>query len=141
MSANRTAAPFLAIIGLAAEPGAAEPAKTAGPTTLATPGCLRRAFSKRRSAAVCDPAPGPMTSTSVGASIPGANPADAAALARTASDDDGSSPISGDPSPTPRAAAAAIPSPATHATITSSATGLAVANRSSQRDGWAGLAG
>src|ERR1700744_1216243 len=99
MSAKRTAVPFLAIIGLDddEDPGEAEASRTDGPTTLATPGCRPRASSGRRSAAGCDPAAGPMTSTSVGASIPGANPAEAAALARTAADDDGISPISGDP--------------------------------------------
>ena len=72
-----------------------------------------------------------MTSTSVGASIPGAKPAEAAALARATSEDDGISPISGEPRPSRPAAEAAIPSPATQAAITSSATGLEVANRAS----------
>ena len=117
------------------------PVSSDGPTTLATPGWRPSAAARRRSAAVCEPTPGPMTRTSVGARMPGANPAEAAALARATVDVDGISPISGEPRPSPRPAAAAIPSPATQATTTSSATGRAVANRASRvwaAAGWRG---
>ncbi len=73
--------------------------------------------------------------------MPGANPAEAAALARAAADEGGISPMSGDPSPSPRAPAAAMASPATHPAITSSATGLEVANRASRELGLGGLPG
>src|SRR6516162_5163100 len=118
-SAKRTAPPSRATIGLGEETG-----RTEGPTTLAAPGCRRSASCRRLPAAVCDPAPGPMTSTSVGAVIPDAETAAAAAPARTTSDDGGISPISGDPRPSPRAEEAAPPRPTTHPAITSNATGL-----------------
>ncbi len=121
--------------------GTTEPVRTDGPTTLATPGWWRSASARRRSAATCVPAPGPIASTSVGARMPGAKPAEAAALARATDDEDGISPISGEPRPSPLAAQAAIPSPATQATTTSSATGRAVAKRASGVPAAAGLPG
>ena len=60
---------------------------------------------------------------------PWREPGRGGAAARATSDDAGISPISGDPSPSSRAAEAAPPSPATHAATTSNATGLEVANR------------
>ena len=135
-SAKRIASPSLATIGLADD---AEAGRADGPTTLATPGCRRSAASRRLAAAVCDPAPDPMTSTSAGASIPGANPAAAAAPARATSDDAGISPISGDPSPSPRAPEAASTSPATHPAATSNATGLEAASRASRNPAAVGL--
>ena len=91
---------------------AVEPTRARGCVCVCAPPTARRRWPRPAVAAgrppaggrprSCDPTRGPMTSTSVGASIPGANPAEAAALARTAADDEGISPIpAGNRAPVP----------------------------------------
>jgi hypothetical protein len=70
-----------------------------------------------------------MTRISVGDKMPGAKPSAAAALARTAVAEAGSSRISGDPRRRSRAPQAAASRPAVHAATTSTATGRATASR------------